>query len=357
MPLPGGERRLPLRDRLDDGMETVQRAVGSGTPAGAIACYARWWQLESYVREIVYTELRSAYGTNWSREAGDQASNRAAGDRINYYMATADAEDVLSYADASVLFKLIDTHWHLFEQVLLPKVRWQGQIDTLLAIRNRIAHCRRPHGDDLSRIELMLRDLEAGARTFYGSYADTAHPMKSRRDPLLKAWVKQHHEAAARLIEHCERNYDTRFRLGYSLRPWAKDPEAREAICGHEGAIWQAQWLLGDRDVNPVRLWKGLRPRTQELILHLLVEVKGVVATFSALEPSDEIADAIADIFDTLIMTSRPSELGGGIDSVEMEVARTRSRIERLPPKIQYQSALSMFDPLNPEAFTLFGSS
>lgn len=338
-------------------METVQRAIGSGTPAEAIACYARWWQLESYVREIVYTELRSAYGTSWSQEVGGRASSRAAGDRVNAYMASADAEDVLSYADASVLFKLIDKNWHLFEPVLLPKVRWQGQVDTLLAIRNRIAHCRRPHFDDLSRIELMLRDLETGARTFYGSYADTAHPLKSHRDPLVKAWVKRHHEAASRLIDHCERKYDTRFHLSYSVRPWAEAPEPKAAICGSEGVIWQAQWLLGAHEVDPGRLWKGLRPRTRELILHLLVEVTGITATFSALELSDEIADAIADVFDTLIMTSRPYELGGGLDAVEVEVAQTRSKIERLPPKVQYQSALSMFDPLNPEAFTLFGSS
>lgn len=75
-------------------MDEVQRAIGSGTPTEAIACYARWWQLESYVREIVYTELRSAYGTVWAEEVGERASSRAAGDRVNHYMASADAEDV-----------------------------------------------------------------------------------------------------------------------------------------------------------------------------------------------------------------------------------------------------------------------
>jgi Swt1-like HEPN len=343
--------------RAEDRMKDVQRAIGSGTPPEAIACYARWWQLESYVREIVYTELRSAFGTTWSKEVGKRAFNRATGDEINRYMASADAEDVLSYADASVLFGLIDRHWHLFELVLPPKVRWQGQIDTLLAIRHRIAHCRRPHPDDLSRIKLMLRDLEAGARVFYGSYADTAHALKGHRDPLVKAWVKQRHEAAARLVEHCARNYDTRFRLGYSLRPWARVPEPKAAICGHEGAIWHAQWLLGDREVDPEQLWKQLRSQTRDLILHLLVAVTGITAAFSALEPSGEVADAIADIFDTLIMTSHPYQSSGALKAADAETARTRSKIGRLPQKVQYQSALSMFDPLNPEAFTLFGSS
>ena len=81
--------------RTEEPMEEVQRAIGSGTPTEAIACYARWWQLESYVREIVYTEMRSAYGTNWAREVGERASSRAAGDQINHYMASADAEEAL----------------------------------------------------------------------------------------------------------------------------------------------------------------------------------------------------------------------------------------------------------------------
>jgi hypothetical protein len=338
-------------------LEPVQRAIGGGTPVEAIACYARWWQLESYVREVVYTELRTAYGAVWSREVGERASSRAAGDRINRYMASADAEEVLSYADASVLFKLIDKHWHLFEEVLLPKVRWQGQVDTLLAIRNRIAHCRRPHPDDLSRIELTLSELEAGARIFYASYTDTAHSLADRRDPLVKAWVKQRHEAAARLIEHCERKYETRFRLGYSLRPWAEEPEPKAPICGHEGAMWHAQWLVGGHDPNPGKLWKRLRPRTRELVLHLLFEVAGVTVTFSAQEPCDEVADAIADVFDNLIMTSRPYMPGGGLEAADAEIARTRGEVSRLPPKVQYQSTLSLFDPLDPEAFSLFGSS
>lgn len=354
--IPGYSTYPGLGMGAENRMEEVQRAIGSGTPAEAIACYARWWQLESYVREIVYTELRSAYGAAWSKEIGERASSRAAGDRVNYYMASADAEDVLSYADASVLFKLIDTHWHLFEEVLLPKVRWEGQVDTLLAIRNRIAHCRRPHADDLPRIELMLRDLEAGARAFYGSYADIAYPVKGRRDPLVKAWVKRHHPAAARLVEHCERNYDTRFQLGFSLRPWAETPGPKAAISGHEGAIWHAEWLLGGHEIDPERLWKALRSRTRELILHLLVEVGGITVTFSALEQSDEVADAIADVFDTLIMTSRRYQPGGGLEGIDAEIAHMRNEVGRLPAKVQYQSALSMFDPLNPEAFTLFGS-
>lgn len=336
-------------------MEKLSRALGAGVPAEAVNCYARWWQLETYVREIVYTELRAKFGGQWPQELDPAVLGRAKGDRINHYMASADAEDLLSYADASVLFDTIDQHWELFADVLLPPLRWQGQVDTLKAVRNRIAHCRRPHPDDLARIEMTLRDLEAGARRFYSSYTDTSHELKGRRDPVVKAWIGQRHEAAARLIDHCERNYETRFRLVYSLRPWAREPAEKAPISGHEGAIWHAKWLTGGREINAQRLWKELQPRTQESILHLLIEVGGVSATFAATEAAGEVADAIGDTFDTLIETSREFVPSGGMEAVELEIKQTRRSVGRLPAKVQYQSALSLFDPLNPEAFSLFG--
>jgi hypothetical protein len=338
-------------------LQNVQRAVHSGgVPAAAVACYARWWQLETYVREVVYTELRTKFGSDWPKELGERAVIRAEGDRVNRYMASADAEDLLSYADASMQFNAIERHWELFEAVLLPRVRWQGQVDTLSSVRHRIAHCRRPHPDDLARIEQVLRDLEGGARVFYASYADTAHRLRERDDPLVDAWIRRGHEAAARLIDHCERNYDTRFSLRYSLRPWAKAPEPEAAVSGHEGAIWHAGWIMGSREINPERLWKRLRSQTQNLILHLLVEGGGLTATFAASEPAAEVADAIGDVFDSLIMTSRLYQPEGGMERVDAEIEQMRRSVARLPSKVQYLSALSMFDPAEPEAFTLFAA-
>jgi hypothetical protein len=338
-------------------LQEIERAVnGGGVPAASVASYARWWQLETYVREVVYTELRTKFGPDWPREVGEGARSRVEADQVNRYMASADAEDLLSYADAGRLFSVIEGHWDLFEPVLLPQIRWQGQIDTLRPIRHRIAHCRRPHSDDVSRIEQALRDLEGGARRFYLSYADTAHRLGDRKDPLVDAWVHRHHEAAARLIEHCELNYDTRFQLSYSVRPWAEEPEPEVEICGREGVIWHASWFIGSREVVPERLWKRLRPRTRELLLHLLIEEMALTATFAGMESAAEVADAIGDVFDTLIVTSRSYRFLGGMDAVDAEIEQMRGRVERLPPKVQYQSALSMFDPAEPEAFTLFAA-
>ncbi|MFM0341998.1 hypothetical protein [Paraburkholderia fungorum] len=48
--------------------DQVQRALSAGwsnggMPATASALYSRWWQLETWLRSLVYLELRSAKGS------------------------------------------------------------------------------------------------------------------------------------------------------------------------------------------------------------------------------------------------------------------------------------------------------
>ncbi len=331
----------------DSDLQTLGPAIRSGVPLSALAVHARWWQMERYLREIVYTELRAALGSVWTEELDAVVPKRAADDQINSYMATADADEVLAYADASVLFKLIDRHWDWFEPILLPKARWDGLVDTLRHIRHRSAHCRRPHRDDLGRLEQALRDLEAGARRFYGSYGSVDWARQGK-DPLIKAWVDERHEAAARLIEHCSRNYGTTFRLGHSLRPWASEPENDDSISGTSGILWQSTLILGETRTDPETLWAALSEETRDLVVHCLFGEHSVDTTFAATDDPGRIADAIGEIFDATIST-RPLGPAPGISDPPLSA-------EHLPPKAQLNSALALFDPLNPGAFTLFSA-
>src|SRR5690349_16397114 len=113
--------------------EVIRRAIGAGADAAAIECYARWWQLETYVRELVYTELRTKFGGGWAAVLGRGIEGRAHYDAVNSYMASADAESLLAYADSRALFGVIEQNWALFEPVLPTRVRWRGLSDTLLA--------------------------------------------------------------------------------------------------------------------------------------------------------------------------------------------------------------------------------
>jgi len=341
---------------MDQSVPNLARILGSGVPPHAIGFYGRWWQLEDWLREVVYVELRAKHGEGWTNHLEGHAPKRVASDEANAYMASADAGELLAYADVSDLFRLIEDQWELFSPLLPPRRRWEGTSDELRELRNRNAHCRRPHRDDLARIEQTLRDLEAGAWRFYSSYLDTRAVHKSR-DPVARAWLGRQHETAARLLDHAERQYDVRFRLGYSVRPWATAPDAN-AISGSEGVLWHARWVIGGRDLNVAELWTEVArcPPVCELLVHLLVDMGSVTATFAAVDDPANIADAIGDIFDDVLTTSRPSVLRVPIESPEEWANRWTRGAEHLPRRVQVNSPLTLVDPLLPGAFSIFAA-
>ncbi len=324
----------------------LAQILEAGVPPEALSFYGRWWQLETWLREVVYVELRAKYGSGWTKHLGGRTPARAAKDDANAYMASADYGDALAYADVFDLFNVIDEHWSLFEPVLLPKRRWDGVMDELRQLRHRNAHCRRPHRDDLGRIEQVLRDLEAGARRFYVSYVDTKWP-ESRRDPVVKAWIGRKHETAERLLDHAERQYDVRFRLSYSVRPWATVDEG-EQLSGSEGVVWHAVWVCGARYINVAELWDEIArpglPRTS--LLHLLVHPSIITATFSAVDDPDIVADEIGHTFDDVVSTSSYNEWAGG--SSEAWERRWLDGAERLPRQVQINTPLAVLDPHRP---------
>ena len=337
----------------DERVPGLERILGSGVPGEAIAFYGRWWQLETWLREMVYVELRSRYGAAWTGELDEIAHKRAKGEDRNFYMTSADSEELLAYADASALFGLIEARWPLFETFLPPRRRWEGVADELRELRNRNAHCRRPHQDDLTRLEQALRDLEAGAWRFYTSYLDTQVVIKSR-DPLARSWVAGRHSTAMRLLKHAERQYETRFRLSYSARPWTTLPAVDE-ISGTAGVLWHAHWVIGGRDLNVVRLWKEIeRSRAQrDLIVHLLFDIGSVTATFAAVDDPDAIADAVGHVFDALLTESRPAHPGADLET--WGASWTRGA-ELLPRCVQVNTPLTLVDPYLPNAFSIFAA-
>lgn len=136
-------------------------ASGAGVPGVSPALYARWRQLETWLRSLVHVELRAAFGTDhWVGELPDHT----------------DADATLAYTDARALNTVIAKHWDLFAPSLLARAVWAGRFEELMAIRNRIGHCRRAHPDDLGRLEQTLRDLEAGARTATLAYNEQSVP-------------------------------------------------------------------------------------------------------------------------------------------------------------------------------------
>lgn len=139
-------------------------------PKRVLHTYARLWQLETWLRRMVYVELRAAKGNAWLSElCGDSHRQR---DLSLTHMPTPE-RDLLSYMQLPSLCKVIEKNWELFGCYLPPKSIWMGKLEEIIQIRHRVAHFRKGHVDDLNRVRQFLRDIDHGAWVFCTSYNNT----------------------------------------------------------------------------------------------------------------------------------------------------------------------------------------
>jgi hypothetical protein len=285
----------------------VQRAVQAGwahgMPQHASALYGRWWQLESWLRSLLYVELRAELGGAWQGALPKASESRQQGDSEFHYMATPDAQDRLAYADASAIFRITLEHWNLFGSSLPTKNVWTGRVDELLAIRNRIGHCRRPHSDDLVRLEQTLRDLDGGAFAAAAAFNNQWRAEDTWTDALVDGWVRKRHDTASRLIQHAERQYETSFALRYSRRAWAKSTGKEQTISGIPGYIWHAFWYFkGGRSFDLGKFWRDIEDCRELILLVCADGPSSISVSFAAVEDPKVIADVIGLCFDAVLM-------------------------------------------------------
>ncbi|MGA3890670.1 Swt1 family HEPN domain-containing protein [Ralstonia nicotianae] len=322
----------------------VQRALSagwnnSGMPATASALYSRWWQLETWLRSLVYLELRSATGSVWADMLPGASANRQQKDEEYRHMRTPDAQDQLAYLDAGPLLQLTLDQWPLFGLYLPTQKIWEGRIEELKAIRNRIGHCRRPHGDDLDRLEQTLRDLEGGAFRATSAFNEQSRPRPEWSDVLVRDWIHGEH-AEARLIEHANRQYETAFRLSLSRRPWAERlaPNERQLGC-RPGYVWHACWYFrGGRSFNLAKFWRDLEFDKGPIMLVCANSPSSLQVSFSALEDQKEVSDIIGRSFDAALtnLQHRPTE---------DDYAEWVQRYSNVDPRVHVATPWASIDP------------
>ncbi|MFF8995030.1 hypothetical protein ACF09H_34910 [Streptomyces sp. NPDC014983] len=329
-----------------------QALYASRMPEETLALYSRWWQLETYLRSLLYVELRSFHGVEWVNHIGQSATTRQQRDESLKYMATADWEDPLSYLDVGKLFPLLEANWPLVEPSLMNKEILMARTSELLAIRHRLGHLRRPHSDDLNRLEQTLRDLEKGAFSAYASYNREFYPDPNLADPVVAAWVREEHETAQRLIQHADRQYDVLFRLSYTVRPYATAPAAGDPISGQTGLLWKATYHLRTRETRPSSLWRDsyLNRNARQLLLHMLLDGGSVAFTFPAVDDSKRVSDAIGEAFDAVLLNLRPRR-----ERSERELSETPMRSIQLDPRIEMNSGWTIVDDTT-VPITIFGA-
>lgn len=289
----------------------LDATVGHWLPPMSLALYARWWQLETWLRQLAYVELRARDGKLW-----DQAVSRARGrqttDAQFSHMASTDTENPLAYLDYSQLLEIIEENWAQFAPALIRKSSWEARQEELARVRHRIGHVRRPHRDDLSRIEQTLQDLEQGAFIACASYNRRVIPGPDEHDDAVSAgWLRQQHRTA-KLIDHAARQYDTHLVLRISRRPWAEWPGS--SLAGAAGILWHAEFFTRNRHVDASDFWHdGSFTMARSLVVHLVADDPSHISlTFAAADDDQAIADAIGDSLETFLSVSRHGYLEDG---------------------------------------------
>lgn len=333
-------------DGLTDDQRSALSAAWRGhVPPAASAIHARWWQLETWLRSLVYVELRSRYGADWVHQLSPRAAKIQDKDASSHrYMSTPDATDHLAYLDVGELFPIITEHWDLFEPSLLDETVWSGRVDELNKIRRRIAHCRRPHADDLNRLEQTLRDIDNGAYRAMAAYNRRRVPSAELEDPLVRQWIRGEAEGFD-IVDHARQQYDTSFVLQWSRRPWAGAVAENTPISGTPGYLWHACWYGASiRDLGG--WWRDGYldiDHWRDLIVYVCADRFAIQVSFAACDDPIAIADGIGHCFQPVLQLQAR---GASSDQArwDAETAEWNARSLDLDPRVQVNSGWNILD-------------
>jgi hypothetical protein len=195
-----------------------------------LMAYTRLWQLERWLRDLLQLELQGAYGPTWTAHLRAPGRQEHAA-KPNAYMSSVDDKNPLAYELLDDLGALLLEQWKLVEYAFPPRARWKGVFETVLALRNRVGHCRRVNSRDLGRLEETLRDLTAGARQTFESYS--RHKFIDESYGLL---FNHWHRGSATSYQRASwalKSYDTSVWVRGSYRPWAGLPGVRSGELLH----------------------------------------------------------------------------------------------------------------------------
>jgi len=289
----------------EENVERLVTAIDSGLDPLMLAVASRWSQLESYLRQLLYIALRSMFGGGWESQLGLLTTKRASSVSRLGYMASTDDDHPVAHLDVKHLFELIELHWTECQHGIgISQTTWRGRVEELNAIRNRMAHGRRPHRDDVLRIEQTLRDLESSARGTLQSYVTFADLDPSLDDPLVDAWLNGKH-SQAHLVQHGSENKGIYFNLQYSVLPWAV---SRLPLSGTQGMFWSIQVVCVDRylDIAAFSSDSAVTVSTPWIGHVLSPSPNLLLITFPMVDDPGEVADAIGRCFEAVFNSAKP---------------------------------------------------
>lgn len=156
-----------------------RRAQEGRVPGDAMRLYGLCWQLETWLRDLVYVEIRALsadWGARVAKTVDDWPPASLSSDKKMTHMLTPHRLGI-SYLTFGQLWSVIseEDNWPSFADYFPPKDNAEARIKEVKSIRNRVAHFRAPHPNDLDRLLLFLKDMESGLRRFCERYTNRVY--------------------------------------------------------------------------------------------------------------------------------------------------------------------------------------
>ena len=288
-------------------------------PPESVRIYCRLWELETWLREMAYVELKSTYGLSWSDRLKSFEHHKDK-DKLLIHMTTPE-DSPLAYHTLSGLWAAMtsEEHWPLFRGYFPPKALTEAKFQELFQIRHRVAHFRRPHSDDLARVSQFLRDVDQPFWRFVTSYNES-HPITPASDDPVAArfiehdqypWLEVEPHTWARLGRK-ERGAVLTLRIDYSIRPWVDVSKLGKPPVPNRGVLYHvAIQALDARTFD----YQPLLERTQRLharCVHVIIDGSTVHFTIPSFLPNESISETIDSFWEASrryvsVVTSGPS--------------------------------------------------
>lgn len=285
--------------------------AASRLPPERLLTYARLWQFETWLRTMVYVELRACYGDDWESHLQESTKKPYHQDKKLSYMPTRESLPT-SYMQLGGLLKTISCEWRLFEPYLPPESIWEAKLLEVSQIRHRVAHFRLGHQDDERRVEQLLRDLDQGFWRFCTSYNMDWSILPPTKDPVTKSLL--HLDS----LPWTEVKPGEWMRIGRSgpdplvavsvdvlRREWLKPPSTAE-VAGKAGYLYDTTLTTrNNRGFNYSRFLETTQHMHSSLC-HICLD--NVAMTLRITIPAILGATAVTDILEGLIVAAERAQ-------------------------------------------------
>lgn len=285
-------------------------------PSERFYTYSRLWQFETWLRTMVYVELRARYGDAWHQYLKLSNSRSLDNDKKLSHMSTSE-ELQTSFMQLSDLLKTVSSNWELFQPYLPPQQIWDARLLEVNQIRNRIAHFRPGHENDLDRVEQLLKDIDRGFWTFCSSYNSDYSFLPPSKDEVLNAflyldpfpWTDVGENKWAR-VGVADPHQPLSVKIDILRREWLTAP-CPDQIAGEHGYLYSVKiFPRGDRGIEYSQFLSYTLPMHSH-ICHICLDNApcSVRVTLPAVLEKTDLIDIIERLIQAAQITLRPERL------------------------------------------------